>query len=71
MKEAIIVDTSIWIDFFKAAENIQVLTLVEYIENELSCFKSNDCLTAQYALKNTLTILHKDRDFDMIFKHFY
>ncbi|ELR69494.1 PilT protein domain protein [Fulvivirga imtechensis AK7] len=28
--------------------------------------KSNDCLIAQYAIKHSLAILHKDRDFDLI-----
>ena len=32
--------------------------------------KSNDCLIAQYAFKNSLTILHQDRDFDIIKAHY-
>lgn len=128
MKEALIVDTSVWIDFFNGNENEGVLTLVEYIENDypiylcppiiqeilqgvsndkrfnkikdnLMCFnvlnddalesalgavnifrdlrkkgytirKSNDCLIAYYSIKHSLTILHKDRDFDIIMKHY-
>ncbi|QGY44930.1 PIN domain-containing protein [Maribellus comscasis] len=31
--------------------------------------KSNDCLIAWYALKNSLDIVHNDRDFDLIRKH--
>jgi len=31
--------------------------------------KSNDCLIAAYAIKNGITILHDDRDFDLIAKH--
>lgn len=31
--------------------------------------KSNDCLIAWYALKNSLEIVHNDRDFDQILKH--
>lgn len=31
--------------------------------------KSNDCLIAWYALKNSLDIVHNDRDFDLILKH--
>lgn len=28
--------------------------------------KSNDCLIAQYAIKHSISILHQDRDFDLI-----
>lgn len=31
--------------------------------------KSNDCLIAWYALKNGKKVIHKDRDFDLIFKN--
>lgn len=31
--------------------------------------KSNDCLIAQYAIKYNISILHQDRDFDMIMKY--
>lgn len=31
--------------------------------------KSNDCLIAWYALKNSLEIVHNDRDFDLILQH--
>jgi len=31
--------------------------------------KSNDCLIAWYALKNSLEIIHHDRDFDTILKN--
>jgi len=34
MKEPILVDTSVWIDFFKDTDTTQVNTLVEYIEND-------------------------------------
>ena len=128
MKEPILVDTSVWIDFFNGNESLQVLTLVSYLENDdpificptilqevlqgitsdtqykkikeyLLCFnilnddsiqsalgavklyrtlrkkgisirKSNDCLIAQFALKYSLKILHRDRDFDMILEHY-
>jgi len=32
----------------------------------LTIRKSNDCLIAQYAIDHSLTILHQDRDFDLI-----
>jgi len=32
--------------------------------------KSNDCLIAYYAIKYSLKILHKDRDFDNIIKYY-
>lgn len=31
--------------------------------------KSNDCLIAWYSLKNSLEVVHNDRDFDLIMKH--
>jgi len=31
--------------------------------------KSNDCLIAWYALKNSLEIIHRDRDFDLILEN--
>jgi len=31
--------------------------------------KSNDCLIAFYALKNGAEVVHRDRDFDLIFKN--
>ena len=31
--------------------------------------KSNDCLIAWYALENTIQVVHRERDFDMIFKN--
>lgn len=31
--------------------------------------KSNDCLIAWFALKNSLNIVHRDRDFDIILKN--
>ncbi|MDN5210953.1 PIN domain-containing protein [Fulvivirgaceae bacterium BMA12] len=34
MKEAILVDTSVWINFFKGIESPQVRTLTEYIQKD-------------------------------------
>lgn len=34
MMEPIIVDTSVWIDFFQGRNTVQVKTLTEYIEND-------------------------------------
>jgi predicted nucleic acid-binding protein len=31
--------------------------------------KSNNCLIAWYALKNSIQVVHRDRDFDLIFKN--
>lgn len=128
MKEPIIIDTSVWIDFFNGIENTQVHTLSDYLENDdpiftcptilqeilqgissnkqyveikeyllclnilnddgletalgavkiyrtlrkkgISIRKSNDCIIAQYAFKYSLSILHKDRDFDLIIKNY-
>jgi predicted nucleic acid-binding protein len=38
MKEPLIADTSVWIDFFKGTENAQVNILTEYIENDYPLF---------------------------------
>jgi predicted nucleic acid-binding protein len=128
MKEPIIIDTSVWIDFFNGIENTQVHTLIDYLENDdpificptilqeilqgissnkqyveikeyllclnilnddgletalgavkiyrtlrkkgISIRKSNDCIIAQYAFKYSLSILHKDRDFDLIINNY-
>jgi predicted nucleic acid-binding protein len=128
MRKPIIVDTSVWIDFFNGIESEQVNILVTYIKEDepiylcptiiqevlqgirsdnkykevrdnILCFnilnddslemslgaakifrklrkkgitirKSNDCLIAEYAYKYNLNILHKDRDFDLIIKHY-
>jgi len=32
--------------------------------------KSNDCLIAQYAIKHSLQVLHRDRDFDLILENY-
>ena len=32
--------------------------------------KSNDCLIAQYAIKYSLSVLHQDRDFDLMLKNY-
>lgn len=122
----VIVDTSVWIDFFKGNETDQVGLLTEYIKKDHTVYlcpvilqellqgipknkqfqqirdyllafkilnddpiemaisaaelyrslrkkgitirKSNDCLIAQYAIKHSLKVLHRDRDFDLIFK---
>jgi hypothetical protein len=124
MKNSLLVDTSVWIDFFRGVENTNVQILTEYLTEDdpvficpiilqeilqgirtekqfneikeyLLCLnilnedsiesalgaadlfrklrkkgitirKSNDCLIAWYAIKYSLNILHKDRDFDQI-----
>ena len=35
MNEALLVDTSVWIDFFKGEEHQRVKTLIHYLENDL------------------------------------
>jgi len=128
MIDPILVDTSVWIDFFKGNETAQVKKFWEYLENDyplyvcpviiqellqgiksekeykqvknylfalnvlnddsietalgasdiyrklrqkgISIRKSNDCLIAYYAIKYSLKILHHDRDFDHITKHY-
>ena len=32
--------------------------------------KSNDCLIAQYVIKYSLSVLHQDRDFDLMLKNY-
>ena len=38
MRGPILVDTSVWIDFFKGTETVQVKILVEYLENDDSIY---------------------------------
>ncbi len=124
MNESILIDTSVWIDFFNGDESESVKVFTDYLERDLPIFicpviiqeilqgirndaeynqvkdylfalnvlnddaievaigaaniyrnlrkkgvtirKSNDCLIAYYAIKYSLRILHKDRDFDNI-----
>ena len=126
--DPVIVDTSVWIDFFKGVDNSEVNILSQYLKNDdpiflcppiiqeilqgissdkeyiqlkdyllsisivnddaleaalgaasiyralrkkgVSIRKSNDCLIAYYALKYSLKILHRDRDFDKIIEHY-
>lgn len=128
MREALLIDTSVWIDFFKGSDTRQVKTLTDYIQNDdpvficptilqeilqgirsekqykevkeyLLCLnilnddaietaigaariyrtlrkkritirKSNDCIIAHYAIKYSVQILHKDRDFDLIVENY-
>lgn len=128
MIDPLIVDTSVWIDFFRGNESEQVLIFSEYLEKDYPLFicpiiiqevlqgiksekeykqikdylfaltilnddavdaalgaikiyrklrekgitirKSNDCLIAHYAIKYSLKILHRDRDFDNILQHY-
>jgi predicted nucleic acid-binding protein len=128
MNEPILIDTSVWIDFFNGIESDNTKIFTEYLENDLPIFicpiiiqeilqgiksdkeyrqvkdylfalnvlnddaietalgavkiyrqlrlkgitirKSNDCLIAYYAIKYSLKILHKDRDFDNIIKYY-
>jgi predicted nucleic acid-binding protein len=127
MKEPILADTSVWINFLKGMESEEVAILTEYIRegdtvhlcpgiiqeilqgitddqqfNEIREYllafdilnddgvemaigaanlyrslrkkgitirKSNDCLIARYAIKHNVTVLHQDRDFDLIFQN--
>lgn len=128
MREALLIDTSVWIDFFKGSDTSQVKTLTGYIQNNdpificptilqeilqgirsekqykeikeyLLCLnilndnaletalgaagiyrtlrkkgitirKSNDCIIAHYAIKYSIQILNKDRDFDLILENY-
>jgi len=128
MNEPILIDTSVWIDFFNGIDSENVKVFTDYLERDLPIYicpiiiqeilqgiksdkqynlvkdylfalivlnddaieaalgavkiyrelrakgitirKSNDCLIAYYAMKYSLKILHKDRDFDNIFKHY-
>jgi predicted nucleic acid-binding protein len=128
MSDPILIDTSVWIDFFNGIESDQTKIFTDYLENDWPIFicpviiqeilqgiksekefkqikdylfalnvlnddsvesalgaanlyrklrvkgitirKSNDCLIAYYAIKYSLKILHKDRDFDNILKYY-
>jgi predicted nucleic acid-binding protein len=128
MNDPILIDTSVWIDFFNGIESDNTKFFTEYLENDSPIFicpiiiqeilqgiksdkeyrqvqdylfalnvlnddaieaalgaikiyrqlrqkgitiqKSNDCLIAYYAIKYSLKILHKDRDFDNIIKYY-
>jgi predicted nucleic acid-binding protein len=127
MKEPVLADTSVWMNFFKGIESEEVTMLSEYIhegdtvylcpvimqeilqgimddqqfieireyllafdilnddgvemaigaanlyrslrKKGITIRKSNDCLIAQYAIKHKITVLHMDRDFDLIFQN--
>ncbi len=128
MNDPVLIDTSIWIDFFNGIDSDNVKIFTDYLENDYPIFtcpviiqeilqgikseseynqvkdylfalnvlnddaieaalgavkiyrklrkkgisirKSNDCLIAYYAIKYSLKIIHKDRDFDNILKHY-
>jgi predicted nucleic acid-binding protein len=128
MNEPLLVDTSVWIDFFNGVDSDNVNVFSYYLENDFPIFicpviiqeilqgiksekeyrqvkeylfalnvlnddaidaalgavkiyrkirekgitirKSNDCLIAYYAIKYSLKILHRDRDFDNIIRHY-
>jgi predicted nucleic acid-binding protein len=128
MSDPILIDTSVWIDFFNGIESDNTKIFSDYLENDLPIYicpviiqeilqgiksdkeykqvkdylfalnvlnddaiesalgavkiyrklrqkgisirKSNDCLIACYAMKYSLKILHKDRDFDNILKYY-
>lgn len=127
MREGLIFDTSVWIDFFKGTKAEEVNLLTFYLQEDLPVYtcpaiiqevlqgiksdlhfkkvkdsflalpvltedpvkaaigaaeiyrklrnkgftirKSNDCLIAWFALKNSIKVIHRDRDFDLIFKN--
>ena len=127
MKNELLFDTSIWIDFFLGNNSEEVKLLTHYLKENLPVFtcsviiqevlqgirddktfedvkdsflalpiltenpvdaaigaalisrhlrkkgitirKSNDCLIAYYALKNSQKVVHRDRDFDLIFEN--
>lgn len=128
MNEPLLIDTSVWIDFFNGVDSDEVNVFNYYLENDFQIFicpliiqeilqgiksdkkyrqikgylfalnvlnddaveaalgavkiyrklrekgitirKSNDCLIAYYAIKYSLKILHRDRDFDNIIKYY-
>lgn len=127
MREGLIFDTSVWIDFFNGTKAEEVNLLTFYLQEDLPVYtcpviiqevlqgihndlqfkkvkdsflalhhlvenpveaaigaaeiyrtlrkkritirKSNDCLIAWVALKNAIRVIHRDRDFDLIFKN--
>src|SRR5450759_244263 len=128
MNEPLLIDTSVWIDFFNGVDSDNVNVFNYYLENDFPIFicpviiqeilqgiksekeyrqvkeylfalnilnddaieaalgavkiyrklrekgitirKSNDCLIAHYAIKYSLKILHRNRDFDNIIKYY-
>ena len=128
MNEPLLIDTSVWIDFFNGVDSDEVNVFNYYLENDFEIFicpviiqeilqgiksekeyrqvkeclfalnvlnddsieaaldavkiyrklrekgitirRSNDCLIAYYAIKYSLKILHRDRDFDNIIKYY-
>lgn len=128
MNEPLLIDTSVWIDFFNGVDSDNVSVFSNYLENDFPIFicpviiqeilqgiksekeyrqvkeylfalnvlnddaieaalgavkiyrklrekgitirKSNDCLIAYYAIKYSLKILHRNRDFDNIIKYY-
>ncbi len=128
MSEPLLVDTSVWIDFFNGINTDKVKIFTDYLENDFPLYicptiiqeilqgiksdkeyrqvkdylfaltvlnddaietalgavkiyrklrakgitirKSNDSLIAYYAIKYSLNILHNDRDFNKILKHY-
>jgi predicted nucleic acid-binding protein len=128
MNEPLLIDTSVWVDFFNGVDSDNVNVFSYYLENDFPIFicpviiqeilqgiksekeyrqvkeylfalnvlnddaieaalgavkiyrklrekgitirKSNDCLIAYYAIKYSLKILHRDRDFDNIIKYY-
>lgn len=128
MNEPLLIDTSVWIDFFNGVDSENVNVFNYYLENDFQIFicpviiqeilqgiksekeyrqvkeylfalnvlnddsieaalgavkiyrklrekgitirRSNDCLIAYYAIKYSLKILHRDRDFDNIIKYY-
>ena len=127
MKNDLLFDTSIWIDFFSGNDSEEGNLLTNYLKEDFSVFtcpviiqevlqgirddksfeevkdsflalpiltenpvdaaigaaqiyrhlrkkgitirKSNDCLIAYYALKNSIKVIHRDREFNLIFEN--
>ncbi|MDR0909492.1 MAG: hypothetical protein LBM77_06965 [Spirochaetaceae bacterium] len=69
LRDNVLPDSTVWIDFFnpkvKSAEIFRSLRT-----KGITIRKPNDCLIAAYCILNDLALLHHDRDFDPIEKHF-
>jgi len=82
----ILVDTSVWIDFFAGRDEPHVTELEQLIANSedlalcgivlmeilqgITIRKTNDCLIAATTLEHHCQLLHHDNDFSLIEKHF-
>ena len=66
----VIVDTSVWIEIFRKPSRRDLDKLVDF-DDVVTCLPIVqevllDCLIAACAIRNGLSVLHHDRDFDRL-----